>query len=244
MRSASAATLRLRVQMAAADALRLPEPTARAQAAQRGACDAFTAAWDAARADVERAGAIACAAGCAACCHQHVAVHAIEAVAIARDLASDDRARLRARLSATDAVTGAMDAATRRKARTSCAFLEPDGSCAIYDVRPIRCRGLHSRDAALCRSQTADPEAAAAERAQRVGDHPAFPRLPLDLADAALGGLAAAATARGIASEALELGRAVSLLLADPARATAVLAGIDDLAAARLDLAQRPVAAP
>lgn len=244
MTAAAVAGVRLRVRMAAADALRLHDPAMRAGTAHAAACRGFDEAWDLARADVERAGAIACAAGCSACCHQHVAVHAIEAIAIAGRLADEAAAPLRARLAATDAVTGAMDAATRRRARRGCAFLDPDGSCAIHAVRPLRCRGLHSRDAALCRSHTEDPDAAAAERARRTGDHPAFPRLPVELADAALGALAAAADARGIAREGLELGRALQLLLEAPARAAAVMAGIDDLADARLDLAQRRVAAP
>lgn len=237
------AGLRLRVRMAVADALRLPEPAQRAGAAHAAACDGFEEAWHRARPAVESEGAIACTAGCDACCHQHVAVHAIEAVAIAASLAGDDGATLRARLAATDGVGGTMDAPTRRRARLRCAFLDADGGCAIYAVRPIRCRGVHSRDAALCLSQTDDPDAAAAERARRVGEHPAFPLLPVHLADAALGGLAAAAGERGMPLESLELGRAVMLLLEDPDRAAAVMAGLDDLAAARLDPAQRPVAA-
>lgn len=245
MSARAAASLRTRARMAAADALRLPEPGSRAAAAHRAACAAFDEAWTAARAEVEAQGAIACAAGCAACCHQHVAVHAVEAVAIADALARADAAPLRARLAATDARTGAMDAAMRRLARTPCAFLDAGGSCAIYEARPLRCRGLQSRDAALCHSQAADPAAAAAERAARVGEHPAFPRLPMELADAALTGLAtAAADARGIAADGLELGRAVQILLMEPTRAAAVMAGLDDLAEARLDLAQRQVAGP
>jgi Fe-S-cluster containining protein len=238
------ASTRLRAQTSVADALRLPDALTRAGDAQSAACRSFEETWSRARPDVERAGPIACTAGCAACCHQHVAVHAIEAVAIAAHLGREDCAALRARLAATDSISATMDPPTRRRARLPCAFLDRDGSCAIYAVRPLRCRGVHARDATLCLSQTEDPDAAAAERARRVGDHPAFPREPVRIADAALAGLAAAAAERGIARESLELGRAVTLLLAEPARAAAVMAGIDDLAAARLDLAQRPVAGP
>lgn len=228
--------------MAAADALRGPNPDARAAAAQQAACLGFEKAWTAARPAVEREGAIACSAGCAACCHQHVAILAIEAVAIAKALAADPGASRRDALARTDALTAHMDAPTRRRARIACAFLAADGRCGIYSFRPLRCRGVHARDAALCQRQTDDPDAAALERAQRIADHPAFPRLPVQLADAALGGLAAAAAERGIACDVLELARAVQLLLAQPERSAAVMAGIDDLAEARLDITARPVA--
>lgn len=243
MSPAAADALRLRAQMAAADALREPSARERAQAAQRAACSGFEEAWATARPAVEREGAIACAAGCAACCHQHVAVLAVEAVAIAQVLAADPDPTHRARLAATDARTGAMDAATRRRAHIACAFLAADGRCGIYEIRPLRCRGVHARDAALCLSQTEDPDAAVLERAQRLVDHPAFPRLPVQLADAALGGLAAAAAERGIGRDSLELARALTLLLATPDRSEAVMAGSDDLAEARIDITARPVAA-
>jgi Fe-S-cluster containining protein len=242
MRSANADALRLRARMAAADALRDPAPAARATGAQQAACSAFEQSWAAARASVEAEGAIACAPGCAACCHQHVAVLPIEAVAIAQALAADPDPARRHRLEASGARIGTMDAMTRRRARIPCAFLAADGTCGIYAYRPIRCRGVHARDAALCLGQTEDPDAAAAERAQRVGDHPAFPRLPVTLADAALAGLAAACAARGIAHDSLEMTSALLLLLTAPERAAAVMAGIDDLAEARLDTAARPVA--
>jgi hypothetical protein len=242
MSADSFAGVRLRTRITVADALRLPDPATRAVPAHAATCRGFDEAWDSARQTVESEGPIACTAGCDACCHQHIAIHAIEAVAIAGRIGGPDAAALRARLAATDALTGPMDPPARRRARLRCAFLDPDGSCAIYAARPLRCRGVHSRDAALCQDQTRDPDAAAAERARRVGDHPAFPRLPVRIADAALTGLVAAATERGIACESLELGRAVMLLLAEPHRAAAVMAGLDDLAEARLDIAQRPVA--
>ena len=243
MSAPQADALRLRATMAAADALRDHAPGSRAVRAQRAAGEGFAEAWAEARAAVERAGAIACAPGCGACCHQHVALLAVEAVAIASTLAADRETTRRRRVAETDARTRSMTAPERRRARIACAFLATDGRCSIYEIRPIRCRGVHSRDAAECRRQTDDPDAAATERAQRVADHPAFPRLPVQLADAALGGLAAAAAERGIARESLELARAVQILLETPDRAAAVMAGVDDLAEARLDLALRPVAA-
>lgn len=232
------AQLRLRARVAVADALRTGGGAAgRARAAHLAACAAFEEAWDAARPEVERAGAIACAAGCSACCHQHVAVSAIEAVAVAAAIAGTP---LEARARTADTAIGARDAPARRRARIPCPFLEPDGRCAIHPARPLRCRGVHGRDAALCLAQTDDPDAADAERRTRTGEHPAFPLAPVRLADAVLAGMAAAGAERGIVDDTLEFVRAVVLLLDDPGRAEATMAGADDLAEARLDAARRP----
>lgn len=233
-------SVRLRARMAAADALRLPRREDRAAAARAAASAAFEDAWAGERPAVERAGAIACAAGCVACCHQHVAVALVEAVAIADHVARD--ATLSARIAAAAPDIAASPAAARRRARTPCPLLDPGGRCAIYTVRPIRCRGVHSRDADLCRAQTAHPEETARERDARDQPPPAFPLAPVHIADAALAGLVDAQAGLGMASETLELVAALDLLLRDPSRATAALAGLDDLAEARLDHAARPVA--
>jgi hypothetical protein len=232
--------VRLRARTGAEDALRLPARGDRAGAAQRAACDAFEESWAARRAEVEREGKIACAAGCATCCHQHVAVATIEAVAIADHLAT--RPDLAARLAAAAPRIAALSAPERRRARLPCPFLETDGRCGIYTVRPLRCRGVHSRDVGLCRAQTERPDEARRERDARTGPPAAFPLAPVHIADAALAGLALAQRGAGIADDTLEMVAALGALLADPARARAAMAGQDDLADARLDPAQRPVA--
>jgi hypothetical protein len=230
----------LRARVTSADALRLPDRRHRAEAARAAASAAFEDAWAALRPAVEREGPIACAAGCAACCHQHVAVAAVEAVAIAGALAAAPE--LAARAAAAAGRIGPLSAAERRRARFPCPFLEDDGRCGIYAIRPIRCRGVHSRDVEPCRQRTDRPDQAQADRAARPGPHPAFPLVPIGIADAALDGLARAQRAAGIADETLELVTALGLLLADPERMDATMAGTDDLAQARLDLAARPVA--
>ena len=169
----------------------------------------------------------------------------LEALAIATALRREepgDQHALRARLVSTDAMTRDFDAPTRRRARIACAFLGAAGRCDIYEIRPLRCRGLHSRDAELCRRQTDHPDLAAAERARQPDPHPAFPLEPVRLADAGLAGLAAVCAERGIAHEPLELMRAVQLLLDDPDRMRGLLDGADGLVEARLDLAARPMA--
>jgi hypothetical protein len=242
--SGATGALRLRARMAALDALRQPGSNARARTAQAMVTAAFDAAWESARPAVEAAGSLACAAGCASCCHQHVAVAAIEAVAIADALAAAPAPDLRVRTLAAASRMRGMDALARRHARVPCPFLAADGACGIYPVRPLRCRGLHGRDAALCRAQTEDPVAAADQRRTRTGAPAAFPILPVRLADAALAGLVEAGAAHGIASATLELTRAVALLLGAPERAEAAMRGQDDLAEARLETDRAGMAAP
>jgi len=240
----AAVALRLRSLMAARDAFAGRDLAGAAAQASAAAAAAFEVSWRMARARVEDEAPLACRAGCDACCFQHVAILPIEAIAIAAalDRDRDEGPGLRARLAGTDAKTHDLDAPSRRRARIPCAFLGAEGRCEIYEIRPIRCRGLHSRDAELCRWQTDQPDQAMAERGQRTGPHRAFPVEPMQLADAALAGLAAACAERGIAHDAVELAHAVQLLIFAPARAHAVLTGADQLAEARLDVTTRPMA--
>lgn len=243
--SSAARALRLRAATAARDAFAGGDRRASAITAQLAVAAAFDEAWRAARVQVEAEGPLACRAGCDACCHQHVAVLPIEALAIAAEfgrLGIAETQELRLRLASTDAATRDLDASARRRARIACAFLGAAGRCEIYAVRPMRCRGLHSRDAELCRRRTDVPDQAPAARARRAHADPAFPPAPIELADAVLAGLATACAERGIAHDALELAHAVQLLLLEPDRADALLAGADGLAEARLDIAARPLA--
>lgn len=92
--------------------------------------------WAERRAAVDGESA-ACAAGCGWCCHQPVEVSTIEALAIAADLRRrPDADVLRERLAAWSG-------------GRICPFLA-DGACAIYPVRPLKCRGLYQPDPRWC----------------------------------------------------------------------------------------------
>lgn len=227
MTGAAPLLLRVEAKRVAAAAFSTDDPVAGARAACAETARVFDAAWARLRPAVETQGAIACRAGCAACCHQDVAVLPVEAVAIAATIgaATPEAAAWRAAVHATAARLAGMDAPARRRAGIPCPFLDAAGGCGIYDVRPLRCRGLHSRDADRCRG-TAAPGAAS--------DRSAFPIEPLHLADAALAGLAEAWARRGAPAATRELTRAVAALLAAPARAGAVADGRDPLDEARL----------
>lgn len=75
----------------------------------------------------------ACKRGCGWCCHQRVGAAAIEVLAMARALATRPEAAL-------------LEGWTPGK---PCAFLQ-DGACAIYDIRPLKCRSLWHVDVRAC----------------------------------------------------------------------------------------------
>ncbi|CAA7624775.1 YkgJ family cysteine cluster protein [Magnetospirillum sp. SS-4] len=79
----------------------------------------------------------ACGKGCGWCCHQRVGAAAVEVLHIARQL------RLRPD---ADTLIARLDAWPTGRA---CAFLV-DGACAIYELRPFKCRGLYQLDARWC----------------------------------------------------------------------------------------------
>jgi hypothetical protein len=208
----------------AEDALAGSHTPAAAAAAARAAHAMFDRAWANERADVEAEGSIACKAGCNWCCHQHVAILGAEALAIQDFIAGSAlEERLRARL---PALLG-LDAEQRRAARMPCPFLEPTG-CAIYDVRPNRCRAVYSRDAAYCQ-----------RRYEGVRDEPVDPTRPIpiepvSIGDATLAGLGQALNAHGMSPDTLELLSALAILQENPAAAADYAAGGDPFAAARL----------
>lgn len=208
----------------AEDALAGGHSPASVAAAARAAHTMFDRAWANERADVEAAGAIACKAGCNWCCHQHVAILGAEALAIHEHIAGTTlETRLRARL---PALVG-LDAEQRRAARTPCPFLEP-GGCAIYEVRPNRCRAVYSRDAAYCQRRYEGV------REEPVDPTKPIPIEPVSLGDATLAGLGQALEARGLGADTLELLLALGILQENPDAAADYAAGGDPFAAARL----------
>ncbi|EME69643.1 hypothetical protein H261_12486 [Paramagnetospirillum caucaseum] len=78
-----------------------------------------------------------CAKGCGWCCHQRVGATVTEVLYIARSLRHrPDGAPLVERLKSWNS-------------GRPCVFLV-DNACAIYDVRPFKCRGLYHMDARWC----------------------------------------------------------------------------------------------
>ncbi|MDO8606511.1 MAG: YkgJ family cysteine cluster protein [Phaeospirillum sp.] len=82
-------------------------------------------------------GRAACGKGCGWCCHQRVGATAAEVLYVADELRKRPDA---------EALTARLDAWPTGRA---CAFLV-EGACAIYEIRPLKCRGLYQMDARWC----------------------------------------------------------------------------------------------
>lgn len=99
-----------------------------------------------------------CRAGCDACCHLYVMVPPGIAEAIAEHLTArlDEKAMaaLKAELVKAAAAAGAL--ADPSMLRYPCPLLAPDGTCTIYEVRPLTCRSFTSASASACRSLVFD----------------------------------------------------------------------------------------
>lgn len=213
----------------ALDALRAGRTTAALAGAAAAGADIAEATWAAARPAVEarKQPGFACAAGCAWCCYQQVAASPAEAVVIARHVlqtfAPAALAALKARLAELDGASRGLGAAERAKLKRPCAFLE-DGRCTIYAVRPLRCRGVYSRDAEHCRWAMDNPDQIFGNP-DRHGKPGPYPVEPARIMDTALTGLARALRDHGLAWGALDLTAALRLALDTPEVAERYLAG-------------------
>lgn len=97
----------------------------------------------------EGGGKIHCRRGCANCCRLAVEATLPEALAAAQALSGSQAAaladhveRLRENLRGAADLRGYLR--SYREKMRGCPFLEGDGACGIYDVRPLACRALLS----------------------------------------------------------------------------------------------------
>lgn len=99
--------------------------------------------------------ALACHDGCAACCTLRVVASAPEILLVAQYIVATKTAYakigvdLARRIADEDAVTRGLDERRRMALRRRCPFIE-NGSCLIYMVRPLACRGHASYDKRAC----------------------------------------------------------------------------------------------
>ncbi len=165
---------------------------------------------------------IACGPGCGTCCAVYVSVLIPEAIAIAAHLRErlppEALALLRARLDEECRRLRWVDAEERVRLGIPCVFLDADGRCTIYPVRPLTCRSVTSTDAELCRRALSitcldEEEPVVMDLFQKFLFDETF-----TTAAAALAGL-------GLDARSRELTAAVRVFLDVPARATAFLRG-------------------
>jgi hypothetical protein len=212
---------------------RAPARLGEAVAAAKATAERF---WGLVQKSVERDGAIACRSGCAWCCYQGVAVIPIEAVAIARHIeagfSAAERGALDERLARAQVQTAGLSMHERARRMLACPFLV-EGRCSIYEVRPFRCRGIHSRDADYCKWKLENIDEAIQDKRRGT---PADPLLqaPVQIMDAGLAGLGVACQEAGLGGAGLDLTGAVQIALATPDRDQRFAAGDDLFAAAVL----------
>jgi hypothetical protein len=112
-----------------------------------GAASAAHRMADAAIEHTPEAGQRECAPGCSFCCHFPVGVTWAEAELLVGAILAEPSLR-------TAVVAAAVDTQEHSWQRLASSLLPcpllQDGRCAVYDVRPLGCRGWNSADAAAC----------------------------------------------------------------------------------------------
>ena len=97
----------------------------------------------------------ACKAGCAYCCHLRVGVSIPELLVIFYELRAqttpEGLAYFRDRIAGTEAKGNTLTEAFWHTAQAPCPFLNRQGRCLIYAIRPFSCRAYHSTDVAVCK---------------------------------------------------------------------------------------------
>lgn len=90
-----------------------------------------------------------CRRGCAHCCEFRVEVMPVEALRIAAHLRDQgDGARW---IRVLEAHSRYARGRTELDYQKPCPFMDAEGACGIYEVRPYKCRVYHSLDAEACR---------------------------------------------------------------------------------------------
>ncbi len=98
---------------------------------------------------------LACEPGCQSCCVVNVSITLLEGISIARflhQLSSADLAQVTSRLDSLWRDVRGLDDDERMMLRRKCAFLDEQGYCLIYPVRPLFCRSISSTDVEQCKA--------------------------------------------------------------------------------------------
>lgn len=172
--------------------------------------------------------ALACHEGCAACCTLRVVASAPEILLVAQYIVATKPAYatigvdLARRIADEDAVTRGLDESRRMALRRRCPFIET-GSCLIYAVRPLACRGHASYDKRGCFDAAAGRDGEA-----KISEPHLVVRSLVQNA------LLSALRDAGLAWRLYELNRALDIALGDSNAEQAWLAGDDPFLSAAL----------
>jgi Fe-S-cluster containining protein len=171
---------------------------------------------------------LACREGCAWCCHKVVGTTEPEVLRIGRylkdTLPADAYAATVSRVDHIKQERERLREDGWAARRLPCALLK-DGSCSVYPVRPLTCRGFNSSDAAACENHVVSRSA---------GKVPIF-EPQLNIATFVLDGTRAGLAAVGMKSDLLELNAALKIAFCDPSAESNWLAGLPVFTSARLE---------
>lgn len=166
------------------------------------------------------AGSVACHSGCAHCCHQRVGITVPEALAIVTHLvetrSAEALADVRRRVERAHDRTRGLSREQRNSPDHPCPLLE-EGTCSIYEVRPLSCRGVHSIDERACKAKLHDTKQRAAyDRGELPGHSFAEPIRAVHAVSA--GVQLGLSEGLGLDMRPLDLTAALRLLLREPTR--------------------------
>ena len=168
----------------------------------------------------------ACVKTCASCCYLHTTASVLEVILIAETLGEREGDAgghaLNEHIASHVARTDGLSAEARKRLRLPCPLLV-DGECAVYDARPLVCRGWNSLDADRCDADLADP---------RAGLSAVLNRKQYLAAGQIAQGMADAIHEQGLDARPLDMVRGLAIALARPGSAADWLAGRNPFATA------------
>jgi len=142
-----------RQQSAQSEALRRTGKTEKLPHELAGAAHALAAQF---LAEAKESREIDCEKGCSFCCHQPATGFPFEAIRIAQALREKlSREELDAQIGKMRARVAGFEGRSIRgniNNKTACPLLGSDGSCSIYEHRPLTCRLAHSFSVKKCRA--------------------------------------------------------------------------------------------
>ncbi len=151
-----------------------------------------------------------CQKGCSYCCHVFVEVTIPEVLAVAHYIRENfTRQEHEVVLQSIDAAIKETEGMSREKrydARVPCPLLR-DGSCSVYDARPLPCRSYHSFDVETCKRDFAQPSAR---------DTVDFDRIAIMVGASIASGICVALTSERLDGRTIELARGLKIALEDP----------------------------
>ena len=105
---------------------------------------------------------LACEQGCSFCCYLMATVSAPEALLIVQKInesfSKEDLTSIRLKVDRAFHATEKLNNHARIKASVACPFLTEEGSCQIYDFRPLDCITYHSKSRTACEKIMQQPD--------------------------------------------------------------------------------------